>query len=270
MDLRIVNTCNNNCLYCLEQSYRKKNNFLDKEEIFSVIKKNRNEKIISFYGGNSLLHPFLSDIIEYCNNNGFESIGLISNTYSIDNEKLQNLIKKGLTGIGFYFNSFNLSIHDTLVNGGISLPELINNIELIKKSGINYKVIIHLNGLNIKTIYKDLVILNKKYQVKNIEFINYFPFDRPYDKYKNLLEYNYNDNRHFINLLFGSIKKLGLNVRFFKFSIDFFGIFKDYYDFEVTIKNQIGIEDIKRLSGKDLFCYNDGRCNNCFIKDICL
>jgi molybdenum cofactor biosynthesis enzyme MoaA len=50
MDLRIVNTCNNDCLYCLEQSYRTKGKYINKEEIFKDILNNFADKIITFYG----------------------------------------------------------------------------------------------------------------------------------------------------------------------------------------------------------------------------
>jgi tRNA A37 methylthiotransferase MiaB len=50
MDLRIVNTCNSNCLYCLEQSLRAKQKYVPKAEIFEEIEKNNSDKVITFYG----------------------------------------------------------------------------------------------------------------------------------------------------------------------------------------------------------------------------
>jgi hypothetical protein len=44
--------------------------------------------------------------------------------------------------------------------------------------------------------------LNKKFLVKNFEFVNYFPFDRPYEKYKEMLEYNIETERKNIDKLF--------------------------------------------------------------------
>jgi pyruvate formate-lyase activating enzyme-like uncharacterized protein len=49
MDLRIVNTCNNNCAYCLEQSLRKKEKFLDKHIIFDLLEKEKNKEVLSFF-----------------------------------------------------------------------------------------------------------------------------------------------------------------------------------------------------------------------------
>ena len=48
MDLRIVNTCNNNCLYCLEQVYRNREKFIDKNIIFREILNSKNKEILNY------------------------------------------------------------------------------------------------------------------------------------------------------------------------------------------------------------------------------
>jgi pyruvate formate-lyase activating enzyme-like uncharacterized protein len=49
MDLRIVNTCNNNCAYCLEQSLRQKDKFVNKHIIFDLLEKEKNKEILNFF-----------------------------------------------------------------------------------------------------------------------------------------------------------------------------------------------------------------------------
>ncbi|MFA5917169.1 MAG: radical SAM protein [Candidatus Gracilibacteria bacterium] len=269
MDIRITNSCNNNCLYCLEQSYRNKDKFINKKDIFLEIKKNKIDKILNIYGGNPLTHPDINEIILYGRQEGFESIGVLTNTHSLNHKTLDQLINNGLTTLGFYFNSFNESAHNEIVNGGINLQYLLENIEIVKKSGISNKAIIHINNQNIKTVYKDIFVLNKKYGIKNIEFVNYFPFDRPYDNFKNILEYSIIENRIYIDNLFKIIIKNDFKVRFVKFSKDFFGSFIDFYDYENGVLKQIGEEDILRLRDVLPFCLKEKRCNDCFIKDNC-
>ena len=48
MDLRIVNTCNNNCLYCLEQELRTKDKFIPAEIIHTTLLKHK-ETNLTFY-----------------------------------------------------------------------------------------------------------------------------------------------------------------------------------------------------------------------------
>jgi len=268
MDLRIVNTCNNDCLYCLEQEYRDKEKFISFEVILKKLKENKDKKI-TFYWWNPLLHPDIEKIVLYAKNYWYESIGLLTNTQSLNIKLLKELINNWLQTIWFYFNTFDEKKHDIIVNNGIKLEQLLNNIELMKESWILYKSIIHINLQNIKTLYKDIIILNKKYKVENFEFINYFPFDRPYEKYKDMLRYNIKDNQIYINTIFKVIEKLGLKVRFIKFSKDFFGKNKKYYDYENWILWQIWDEDIDRLNIKEPFCLRENRCDSCFIKDCC-
>jgi molybdenum cofactor biosynthesis enzyme MoaA len=49
MDLRIVNTCNNNCLYCLEKSLRNNEKYISKDLIFDIISKSKDKENITFY-----------------------------------------------------------------------------------------------------------------------------------------------------------------------------------------------------------------------------
>ena len=269
MDIRIVNTCNNNCLYCLEQSYRNKEDFISTKKITGLIELNKGDRIITFYWWNSLLHPDLLKIINFSKTNGFDSIWLLTNTYWLNKEFLSNLIKNWLSSIWFYFNNFDDKNHNLIVNWGIELKELLKNILMISSSSLSYKCIIHINKINIKSLYKDILILNKKYLVDTFEFINYFPFDRPYDKYREELEYDYNIERININKLFRIIKKLDLNVNFLKFDKQFFWDFMEFYDYKKWILEQIWKEDILRLKDKIPFCFQEKRCKSCFIKDNC-
>ncbi len=269
MDLRIVNTCNNDCLYCLEQSLRKKEKFLKKEEIFLILKWEKNKVNITFYWWNPLLHPDVLEIIKYCKKVWFKNIWLLTNTYWLNNELLNNLINNWLNNIWFYFNSFVENNHKKIVNWWIKLKELIKNIKLIQEKKIFIKAIIHINNLNIKSISKDLVLLRQKFSVKNIDFVNYFPFDKPY-KNKLILEYDIKKTKSYLINLFKIIKSLNLKVKFVKFSKDFFFYFIEYYNFERWIKEQIWDEDLERLSVDNKpFCFEEKRCNLCFIKDSC-
>lgn len=270
MDLRIVNKCNNNCLYCLEQSYRIRDDFISYSSIFNKISKNIiNDKIINFYWWNPLLHPDLLSIITYCKSKWSNSIWILSNTYSLNNKILDELIESWLSLFWFYFNSFNKEKHDLIVNWWISYEDLLKNIDLISKSWIFIKVIIHVNNQNIASLARDILILYIKYNINNFEFINYFPFDRPYIN-KDILEYNLLENKQNINNLFLLIIKFNLKVTFNKFSRDFFWDFIQFYDYKRGIIRQIWKEDMERLNNKkNPFCLEEERCINCFIKDNC-
>jgi sulfatase maturation enzyme AslB (radical SAM superfamily) len=73
MDLRIVNTCNNNCLYCLEQELRTQDKYITTEVIETSLI-NNSESNLTFYGGNPLLHPDLKNIIIIAKENEFHNV----------------------------------------------------------------------------------------------------------------------------------------------------------------------------------------------------
>ena len=83
MDLRIVNTCNNDCLYCLEGSLRKKEKFISTQEIFQKISEETNKDNITFFWGNPLLHPDFLKIVEFSQSQGFDSIWFLTNGFWI-------------------------------------------------------------------------------------------------------------------------------------------------------------------------------------------
>jgi hypothetical protein len=90
------------------------------------------------------------------------------------------------------------------------------------KSGIFLKCIIHLNNINIKTIYEDVLTLNKKYKITDFEFVNFFPFDRPYEKFKDKVFFDFKLNKIHISRLFKVLELTKPKVRFHKFDRDFF------------------------------------------------
>lgn len=269
MDLRIVNTCNNDCLYCLESSLRNKEKFIDKNIIFSQVTKNKSKGNITFYWWNPLLHPDLKEIISFCKKSWYKSIWLLTNSFWLSEKIINDYIDIWLTTIWIYFNSFSKVNHEIVNWDGISYSELLSNIKIVLNSNINLKVIIHINNLNLSSLYKDVYILNKKFWINNIDFVNYFPFDKPY-KNKNYLEYSLVKNKKYIILLFSVLKKIDIKFNFLKFSKDFFFDNNEYYSFKSSIENQIGDEDYYILnSEKEPFCFIEKRCNNCFLKDVC-
>ena len=228
MDLRIVNTCNNNCLYCLEQKLREKNPYLSLEILESELLKS-NDNNITFYWWNPLLHPDLLKIITYSKQSWKDNIWLLSNTWNLDKILLENLIQNGLNNFGFYFYSFQELIHNSYSGKNITLKTLCNNIHLISQYDIYKKAVIHLHKWNIKNIAQDIIILHKNFWIKNFEFVNYLLVDRAL-KYKKLLEYNILNNRENIDELLIVIKELNIQVKFVRFNKDFFWKYQEYND----------------------------------------
>lgn len=216
MDLRIVNTCNNDCIFCLEQSYRKKTKFIKKEKIFEILKQEKDKEILSFYGWNPLLHPDLEEIIIFAKNIWFENISLLTNTFWIEEKYLQRLKNAWLNSISFYFNSFSEEKQKFLTNNWISLKNLLKNILVIQKIWLNLSCKIHLNKQNFEEIPKDIFILSKKFWIKNFEFIKYHIVSRA-KNFREFLEFNENEEKFFFEKIEKISKKMNLKINFKKF-----------------------------------------------------
>ena len=220
MDIRIVNTCNNNCLYCLEQSLREEKKYIDLKSIENLLQ-NSDEQNLTFYWWNPLLHPDLIKIIQSAKKNNFENIWILSNTGSISEKYLDELISAGLNNFGIYFYSFQKNIHDIYSGNNLELTQLLKNITYISQKNIFCKIIIHVNNSNIDTLGRDIEILHSKFWITHFEFINYLIEDRA-KKYEKLLQYKISQKADKIEMLFHSIKKLNLDVKFIRFNKEFF------------------------------------------------
>lgn len=216
MDLRIVNTCNNNCLFCLEQAYRKKIKFIKKEKIFEILEQEENKDILCFYWWNPFLHPDLEEIIIFARNIWFKNISLLTNTFWLSEEFLKKLKNAWLAGISFYFNSFSEEKQKFLTNSSNSVKNLMKNILLFKKSNFQIKCIIHLNRQNIEETPKNIIILNQKFWIKNFEFVKYHMVSRA-KNFKNFLEFDSFEEEIFFRKIRKISEKLNLNINFKKF-----------------------------------------------------
>ena len=228
MDLRIVNTCNNNCLYCLEQELRTKDKFIPAEIIHTTLLKHK-ETNLTFYWGNPLLHPDLEVIISNAQKIWYNNIWLLSNTGWLSSEYLTALIDKGLSTFWFYFYWFQDDIHKLYSGNNISIKQLCKNIDLLSQSNLYLKCIMHVHKWNIKTLTRDIEILYRKFHIKTFEFIDYMLVDRA-KRYEKLLAYNIEDYSEERDILFEKIKELNIQVKFVRFNKDFFWKYQEYND----------------------------------------
>lgn len=226
MDLRIVNTCDNNCLYCLEQELRTQQKYVSIEVIKNIFSKNKYTNL-TFYWGNPLLHPELKEVISEAKWSWFYNIWILSNTSWLNKKYLDGLIDKGLNNFWFYFYSFYENIHKFYSGNNIWLNHLCENIKMLSQSNIFIKCIIHVHKWNIITLARDVEILHKKFNIMTFEFIDYMLVDRA-KKYEKLLSYNIQDYSNNRDLFFEKIKELNVEVKFVRFKKEFFWDFQEY------------------------------------------
>jgi len=222
MDLRITNTCDSDCMYCLEQSLRNKQKFIRQKEIYKLLQDQRSnfpwDNIVAFYGWNPLLHPDLWDIILNAKELWFTSISILSNTQGLNKEYLEHLIWMGLTGISFYFHSIHKNTHDLVVQKWISLEELYKNLSLIQKSSIFNTCIIHVHKQNVYSLYKIVAGLYSVYGIRNFEFIKVRMLSRAKKQFQEQLEIQEENEKKHIDNVLKVLNKMKAQYRFIHFS----------------------------------------------------
>ncbi len=112
----ITHNCNSRCITC--NMWRSKStNELTTAELQDILTQLKDIGVVGvgFEGGELLLRNDLPQIVEKAHQLGFESIGMMTNGLLLTKKKAENLIQKGVTGIGISIDGIG-ETHD-LVRG---------------------------------------------------------------------------------------------------------------------------------------------------------
>lgn len=95
--IELNQTCNLNCDFCFYRDYGRKENYLELNDLKSIIKKFPNLNNFFITGGECTLHKDILQIVDYLGNKG--SVSIFTNGYLIDKDinkylKLEKIINK--------------------------------------------------------------------------------------------------------------------------------------------------------------------------------
>ncbi len=140
-----------------------------KEEIL-FLKKWRNCDGISLAGGEPFLHPAIIEIIQFITDNGMKSV-MLTNGYALNEEKLINLRKAGLTGLSFHVDSTQTrpEFNKEKIENEAQLNDLrLKFAKLVKKCGISYAHFgMTVNRNNLVEV-PDFI----KWAIDNVDYVN--------------------------------------------------------------------------------------------------
>lgn len=99
--INITHNCNSRCITC-NMWKSKSTNELTTAELQDILTQLKDIGVVGvgFEGGEPLLRNDLPQIVERAHQLGFESINMMTNGLLLTKKKTENLIQKGLTGIG--------------------------------------------------------------------------------------------------------------------------------------------------------------------------
>ena len=174
--IQINTTCNQKCVFCNRPPENSTKQIFKLEDIkkrIEEISKNPEVKRIIFTGGEPLLYPKLSEVIQWAKKYYFIT-EVQTNGTLLDINKLSELKRAGLDIINFAFHSHKKDVSNKLRGVDFGFDEIIKNLKLANKMGfkihiihvinsLNYKdlpeFIDHINDLNLQSLYLNLSIV---------------------------------------------------------------------------------------------------------------
>lgn len=169
----ITSRCNENCQFCYRIICNKENTYEQNKKILDALIKMRIGKI-TWTGGESLLYPYLFELMEEAHNNGIKN-NIITNGRALSTETIDK-IENYTDYITFSLDSTNDSINNELGRGiehGNHIIELLEYIKLNKKN-IKIKLNSIVTKKNIMNI-KEVVPVVNKYNIERWKLFKFIP-----------------------------------------------------------------------------------------------
>ena len=200
----ISHHCNLQCIHCYTNSGKEHSINVDLSHAKNVIDQAERDGIVGYAigGGEPLLLPYLSELIEYSVSKKI-GVTVTTNGTLLTEDNVKRLADAGLTLVQVSIDG-DQEIHDALRGEGTYVKAL-KGAELLMRHGIMIRIATTLNKLNMHTI-KHVIANTRKLGVKTQLFFRYMPTSKMVDKLdltcddlltitKILLEEEQNSNR---------------------------------------------------------------------------
>lgn len=166
-------SCNNNCLFCINEDKRMLNAKSTHEVMSEMLEaRKRGTTYLELIGGEETIRPDFIKLIEAAKKLKFKQITIATNGRMFSYKKFaQETIKAGVTGIIFSIHGPTAKLHDTLTQVQGSFQQLMLGIENVKK--LKFKNI-GANTTIVKQNYRSLFLIGKLIDslgIDNAEFI---------------------------------------------------------------------------------------------------
>lgn len=162
--------CNQKCLFCRVDEYRKEGFELSTQEVIEKIKKSRNLGIdmILLSGGEPTIRKDIFEITNFLKNRGFP-FGLITNGRMLSYKKFFNkLLHSGLKYIHTSLHGSNARIHNAITQSD-SFDDVIKSLNNIHKSGVEIYINSVINRKNLDDL-ENIIDLVSSYTPVNHKF----------------------------------------------------------------------------------------------------
>lgn len=166
LSLEITNRCNLKCIHCYKNAGYKSNTYINYETLINTLNYFK-EKIttVQLTGGDPMLHPQFSQILNFCKNN-FDEVIVSIPAILVNKDNAKDFLG---TQVNVSLYSINSKDHDNITLVSNSYFQVINGIKLLQDLNVDICVTNILTNNNIMDIEAFInEMINSK--IKNIKF----------------------------------------------------------------------------------------------------
>jgi len=171
--IKIINGCNQNCLFCSDPKHVKELPDPDQEAIFAGLRKKKYDEVL-LTGGEPTIHPNLLKIVSYARELGYKKIMIDTNGLMLHySDFADNLIHAGANSFFISFLTDDPESYDEITKVNDSHKMVISAIRHLKKAGVEVVIntVIHkLSFQRLPQIMQQLTEL--KVDKTNLAFVN--------------------------------------------------------------------------------------------------
>jgi MoaA/NifB/PqqE/SkfB family radical SAM enzyme len=277
--VRISNTCNNKCIFCLD-SYTNNWTFVEennvKKQIKDWFKKGYNNRII-ISGWEASIDPKFVEYIKYAKELWYGRVQTVTNWNMFANENFcKKVFEAWLEEVTFSFHWHNSKLHDYLVNTPWAFKKSLKGLIYIKKNfpNIIINIDIVVNKINIKYLH-DIVRFFMKLWVYEFDILQIIPFWRWFHENKDKLFYKIENNKRNLHDTWKLSKIPWMYMWTNRFPAEAFEWYEDLIQDPRKIKSEVmwewrhHFEPFIISGGKEKQeCYPDA-CDVCFLNQYC-
>lgn len=271
--LKISNSCNNQCIFCLDGDYHDGPSFNDFSLLCSSIHeayKNGYRKLI-LSGGEATIHPDFLKLVSYAKKTGFNKIQVITNGRMFSYPDFAKMaVNHGLTETTFSIHSHIPEKHDMQTGVRGSFKQAVNgiiNVLKTRKCIINIDVVV--NRLNYDHV-TDIIKFFSQMDIYEYDLLYPVPFGNAF-KNSSRLFFSYNESKSCLSDAFSYTFKDDYYIWTNRFPAYFLEGYEELIQDPVKLHDEIaGRKNLFNdyYTYKKLTCMPD-HCEHCFIKNFC-
>lgn len=275
--VRIISSCNNQCLFCLDSDAHT-GKVVPDEEVRAKIRDGFKPGFVNriiLSGGEASVHPGFIDYIRYAREVGYDRVQTITNGVRYhDRDFCDALVAAGLQEVTFSMHGHTPQLHDYLTGVPGSFQKAVRGILNFKK--YHPQVILNIDIVVCRPNVRFLADIMRFYMrmgIREFDLLQIIPFGRGFSENRQELFYDLEKNIAHLHEAWKLSREPDMHVWTNRFPPEVFEGFEDLIQDPHKIASETMGEAYAMYNrficeGTRPDCWGD-RCKACFLKQYC-